>query len=123
MCHRLNRRYNRQSHVYAELGKLLETRGRSAVYVKTKRSQSVHLFDLPGKAEVIRFLLIVFLFIIEGFCLFDIINPLWYLCTEGVYCILIGGVLLSHVVSRAVPLALRVLTAVFGMGTGVSPSL
>ena len=34
-----------------------------------------------------------------------------------------GGDLLSHTVSRAVPLALEVLTAVFGMGTGVSPPL
>ena len=34
-----------------------------------------------------------------------------------------GGDLLSHTVSRAVPSALKGLTAVFGMGTGVSPSL
>ncbi len=34
----------------------------------------------------------------------------------------LGGDLLSHPVSRAVPSALRGLTAVFGMGTGVSPS-
>jgi hypothetical protein len=34
-----------------------------------------------------------------------------------------GGDLLSHTVSRAVPSALRGLTAVFGMGTGVSLSL
>ena len=33
-----------------------------------------------------------------------------------------GGDLLSHTVSRAVPSALRGLTAVFGMGTGVSLS-
>jgi hypothetical protein len=50
-----------------------------------------------------------------------------------VYCLLavngaffgggIGGVLLSHAVSRAVPSALKGLTSVFGMETGVSPSL
>jgi hypothetical protein len=34
-----------------------------------------------------------------------------------------GGVLLSHTVSRAVPSALKSLTAVFGMGTGVTSSL
>ena len=34
-----------------------------------------------------------------------------------------GGVLLSHAVSHAVPSALKSLTAVFGMGTGVSFSL
>ena len=34
-----------------------------------------------------------------------------------------GDVLLSHAVARAVPSGLRGLTAVFGMGTGVSPSL
>jgi hypothetical protein len=34
-----------------------------------------------------------------------------------------GNDLLSHTLSRAVPSALRGLTAVFGMGTGVSPSL
>ena len=34
----------------------------------------------------------------------------------------LGGDLLSHPVTRAVPSALRGLTAVFGMGTGVSPS-
>src|SRR5690554_7231773 len=33
-----------------------------------------------------------------------------------------GGDVLSHPVSRAVPSALRGLTAVFGMGTGVSPA-
>ena len=32
-----------------------------------------------------------------------------------------GGHLLSHTVSSAVPSAVRVLTIVFGMGTGVSP--
>ena len=35
----------------------------------------------------------------------------------------LGDVLLSHTVTHAVPLALKGLTAVFGMGTGVSPSL
>ena len=34
-----------------------------------------------------------------------------------------GGDVLSHPVSRAVPSALRGLTTVFGMGTGVSPAL
>ena len=34
-----------------------------------------------------------------------------------------GGVLLSHTVARAVSLAMRGLTAVFGMGTGVTLSL
>ena len=34
-----------------------------------------------------------------------------------------GDVLLSHAVSSAVPSGLRGLTAVFGMGTGVTPSL
>ena len=34
-----------------------------------------------------------------------------------------GDVLLSHTVARAVPSALRGLTAVFGMGTGVALSL
>ena len=34
-----------------------------------------------------------------------------------------GGDLLSHTVPRVVPLALKGLTAVFGKGTGVTPSL
>ena len=34
-----------------------------------------------------------------------------------------GDDLLSHPVTRAVPSALRGLTSVFGMGTGVTPSL
>ena len=34
-----------------------------------------------------------------------------------------GGVLLSHIVSHAVPSALKILTSVFGMGTGVASSL
>jgi hypothetical protein len=34
-----------------------------------------------------------------------------------------GGVLLSHLLTGAVPSALQGLTAVFGMGTGVSPAL
>ena len=34
-----------------------------------------------------------------------------------------GDVLLSHALARAVPSGLRGLTAVFGMGTGVTPSL
>jgi hypothetical protein len=33
-----------------------------------------------------------------------------------------GGVLLSHTASRAVPSALKSLTSVFGMGTGVASS-
>jgi hypothetical protein len=33
-----------------------------------------------------------------------------------------GGDLLSHIASHAVPSALKGLTSVFGMGTGVSPS-
>ena len=32
-----------------------------------------------------------------------------------------GSLLLSHIVSNIVPSAVRVLTVVFGMGTGVSP--
>ena len=35
----------------------------------------------------------------------------------------LGDVLLSHTVTHAVPSALKGLTSVFGMGTGVSPSL
>ena len=35
----------------------------------------------------------------------------------------LGGVLLSHVVPHAVPSALKSLTSVFGMGTGVTSSL
>jgi hypothetical protein len=35
----------------------------------------------------------------------------------------LGNVLLSHTVTHAVPSALKGLTSVFGMGTGVSPSL
>ena len=34
-----------------------------------------------------------------------------------------GGDLLSHIVSHAVPSALKSLTSVFGMGTGVTSSL
>ncbi len=34
----------------------------------------------------------------------------------------LGDVLLSHTVTHAVPSALKDLTTVFGMGTGVSPS-
>ena len=34
----------------------------------------------------------------------------------------LGNVLLSHTVAHAVPSALKGLTSVFGMGTGVSPS-
>jgi len=34
-----------------------------------------------------------------------------------------GSVLLSHTVTRAVPSAMRDLTSVFGMGTGVALSL
>ncbi len=35
----------------------------------------------------------------------------------------LGGVLLSHSVTRAVPSTLKGLTSVFEMGTGVTPSL
>jgi hypothetical protein len=42
--------------------------------------------------------------------------------TKGLSKILPGDDLLSHTLARAVPSALRGLTAVFGMGTGVSPS-
>ena len=41
---------------------------------------------------------------------------------EGLSEILPGDDLLSHAPTRAVPSARRGLTAVFGMGTGVSPS-
>ena len=34
-----------------------------------------------------------------------------------------GGVLLSHTATHAVPSAMKVLTSVFGMGTGVALSL
>ena len=40
----------------------------------------------------------------------------------GVFEIIPGGDLLSHTAARAVPSALRGLTSVFGMGTGVTPS-
>ena len=36
---------------------------------------------------------------------------------------IVGTVLLSHVVTHAVPSAMKDLTSVFGMGTGVPPSL
>ncbi len=35
----------------------------------------------------------------------------------------LGGDLLSHTVTGAVPLAQRVLTTLFGMGRGVSPAI
>ncbi len=35
--------------------------------------------------------------------------------------LILGNVLLSHTVTHAVPSALKGLTSVFGMGTGVSP--
>ena len=35
----------------------------------------------------------------------------------------VGSDLLSHTATRAVPSAQKVLTSVFGMGTGVTPSL
>ena len=37
--------------------------------------------------------------------------------------VLSGGVLLSHILSNAVPSALWVLASGFGMGPGVSPTL
>ena len=40
----------------------------------------------------------------------------------GAFQIIPGGDLLSHTVTHAVPSALRGLTSVFGMGTGVTPS-
>ena len=40
----------------------------------------------------------------------------------GLFYFIPGGDLLSHTVTRAVPSALRGLTSVFGMGTGVTPS-
>ena len=42
---------------------------------------------------------------------------------RGLSRINLGDVLLSHTLERAVPSGLRGLTAVFGMGTGVTPSL
>ena len=42
---------------------------------------------------------------------------------DGLFNFNLGNVLLSHTVSHAVPSALKGLTSVFGMGTGVSPSL
>ena len=42
---------------------------------------------------------------------------------RGAFMMNLGGVLLSHAVPRAVPSALKSLTSVFGMGTGVSSSL
>ncbi len=40
----------------------------------------------------------------------------------GLFLIIPGGDLLSHTATRAVSSALRGLTSVFGMGTGVAPS-
>jgi hypothetical protein len=45
-------------------------------------------------------------------------EPYWFRAFEEFF----GGDLLSHTASHAVPSALRGLTSVFGMGTGVSPS-
>ena len=39
------------------------------------------------------------------------------------YCVYPGGDLRSHTVTRAVSSALRGLTSVFGMGTGVTPAV
>ena len=47
--------------------------------------------------------------------------PLSNKSKAGLYKEKFGGVLLSHRVAPAVPSALKGLTAVFGMGTGVSP--
>jgi hypothetical protein len=41
---------------------------------------------------------------------------------QGVFVKDPGGDLLSHTATHAVPSALRGLTSVFGMGTGVTPS-
>src|ERR1700694_3688139 len=47
-----------------------------------------------------------------------------HVCDMGRFLRIIpGDDLLSHTLARAVPLALGGLTAVFGMGTGVSPPL
>jgi hypothetical protein len=43
-------------------------------------------------------------------------------CFQQAFKFNLGGVLLSHTVAHAVPSALKGLTSVFGMGTGVSPS-
>jgi hypothetical protein len=43
--------------------------------------------------------------------------------SPGAFSFYLGDVLLSHAVASAVPSGLRGLTAVFGMGTGVTPSL
>ncbi len=40
----------------------------------------------------------------------------------GLFLLIPGGDLLSHIVTHAVPSALRDFTSVFGMGTGVTPS-
>ena len=42
---------------------------------------------------------------------------------SGFYLKEFGGVLLSHTAAHAVPSALKSLTSVFGMGTGVTSSL
>jgi hypothetical protein len=42
--------------------------------------------------------------------------------SDGPFYLNLGNVLLSHTVTHAVPSALKGLTSVFGMGTGVSPS-
>src|ERR1700690_289072 len=43
--------------------------------------------------------------------------------TGGLFAFYSGDVLLSHTLARAVPSGLKGLTSVFGMGTGVTPSL
>ena len=43
------------------------------------------------------------------------------IAVRALFSIVFGGHLLSHAVSSIVPSAARVLTIVFGMGTGVSP--
>jgi hypothetical protein len=42
--------------------------------------------------------------------------------SDGLFIFNLGNVLLSHTVAHAVPSALKGLTSVFGMGTGISPS-
>ena len=44
-------------------------------------------------------------------------------CCESLLSFIPGSVLLSHPVAREVPSALEVLTAVFEMGTGITPPL
>jgi hypothetical protein len=49
-------------------------------------------------------------------------RPVSHTRSGAFFIIIPGGDLLSHTVTHAVPSALRGLTSVFGMGTGVTPS-